>query len=80
MIASNDEYLKGASNTLYNLNSDYFIWERWRNREEYQSVLSTFQGRWKGSNAEVQKKLEIENKDIEIEKFREEIEKLKSKS
>jgi len=28
MIASNDAYLKGASNTLYNLNSDYYIWER----------------------------------------------------
>jgi len=28
MIASNDAYLKGASNTLYNLNFDDFIWER----------------------------------------------------
>ena len=35
MIASNDEYLTEASNTLYDMHNDFNIRERLRSREDY---------------------------------------------
>lgn len=43
MIASDNEYLQEASNVLYDLNADFNVRERCRNREEYYSVIRTFE-------------------------------------
>ena len=42
MIASDNEYLQEASNALYDLNADFNVRERCRNREEYFSVIRTY--------------------------------------
>lgn len=43
MIASDNEYLQEASNVLYDLNADFNVRERCRNREEYYGVIRTFE-------------------------------------
>ncbi len=43
MIASDNEYLQEASNALYDLNADFNVRERCRNREEYYGVIRTFE-------------------------------------
>ena len=43
MIATDNEYLQEASNTLFDLNADFKVRERCRNREEYYNVLRTFE-------------------------------------
>ncbi len=43
MIATDNEYLQEASNTLFDLNADFSVRERCRNREEYYNVLRTFE-------------------------------------
>lgn len=43
MIATDNEYLQEASNTLFDLNADFNVRERCRNREEYYNVLRTFE-------------------------------------
>ena len=65
MIASDNEYLKEASNTLYHLNADFEIREHARNREEYYRALDT-------------RDLKIKEQNIEIEKLKAEIVRLKS--
>ena len=43
MVATDNEYLQEASNTLFDLNADFNVRERCRNREEYYNVLRTFE-------------------------------------
>lgn len=43
MIATDNEYLQEASNVLYDLNADFNVRERCRNREEYYNVIRSFQ-------------------------------------
>ncbi|MDE7271819.1 MAG: Rpn family recombination-promoting nuclease/putative transposase [Lachnospiraceae bacterium] len=43
MIATDNEYLQEASNALYDLNADFNVRERCRNREEYYGVIRTFE-------------------------------------
>lgn len=79
MIASNDEYLEEASNTLYTLNADFNIRERCRNREEYYNVLTRYENMIKQRDSELERKdSEIERKNSEIEQLRAELERLKT--
>ena len=84
MIASNDDYLKEASNTLYLLNEDFNIRERCRNRIEYYRVLDRYESMIERKDAEIQqlraeRDLEIEHKDLEIKQLHAEIERLKAR-
>ena len=83
MIASNDDYLKEASNTLYLLNEDFNIRERCRNRIEYYSVLDRYESMIERKDAEIrqlraEQDSEIAQKDLEIKQLYAEIERLKA--
>lgn len=53
MIASNDDYLKEASNALYLLNEDFNVRERCRNRTEYYEVLDRYESMIEKKDAEI---------------------------
>lgn len=86
MIASDDEYLKEASNTLYTLNADFIVRERCRNREEYYNLITGFENTIKEKDTELkeknielkEKENEIRQKNIELKQLREQIEQMKA--
>lgn len=93
MIATDNEYLQEASNALYDLNADFNVRERCRNREEYYTVLRTFQSdidilkermaqasnELAKTNSELtQASHKLTQKDLEIEKLQAELARMKS--
>lgn len=93
MIATDNEYLQEASNTLFDLNADFNVRERCRNREEYYNVLRTFESEIdlmkeklaqskneliQSKNELVLSKNELAQKDLEIQKLQAELARMRS--
>ncbi|MDE6998884.1 MAG: hypothetical protein K2P73_01090 [Lachnospiraceae bacterium] len=95
MIATDNEYLQlqEASNTLFDLNADFNVRERCRNREEYYNVLRTFESEIdlmkeelaqskneliQSKNELVLSKNELVQKDLEIQKLQAELARMRS--
>lgn len=79
MIAMDNEYLQEASNALYDLNADFNVRERCRNREEYYNVLRTFRSELDITKDRLaQANNELAQKDLEIKKLQAELARMKS--
>lgn len=80
MIASDNEYMQEASNTLFDLNADFNVRERCRSREEYYGVIRTYEDEIASANRKLaQSQNELAQKDLEIEKLQAELACLKSR-
>ncbi len=74
MIASNDEYLKEASNTLYTLNSDFNIRERCRNREDYYNMIANYEETINQQNAKLEEKdVKLAERDVKLAEQKEQL-------